>query len=264
MKWRNFKRNSLAVGIAILLFLLHLSSVAGAIEGETVTVFAAASTTNAITDIAKLHMDQQKDKVRISFASSSTLAKQIDNGAPADIFISANKKWMDYLEAQKMIAPKSRMDLLGNRIVLIIPAESSLKHIVIKPDFPLGQFLGDGRLAMGDPEHVPAGIYGREALMRLNVWEKVKNKVAAMKDVRAALAMVERGEVPVGLVYSTDAAISEKVRVVGIFPPETHSPILYPAAVVAGHATPAVGRFMAFLGSPAAKTIFERYGFSVK
>ena len=142
MKWRNFKRNSLAVGMAILLFLLHLSPVAGAMEGETVTVFAAASTTNAITDIAKLYMDQQKDKVRISFASSSTLAKQIDNGAPADIFISANKKWMDYLEAQKMIAPKSRIDLLGNRIVLIVPAESSVKHIVIKPDFPSGAIPG--------------------------------------------------------------------------------------------------------------------------
>ena len=117
---------------------------------------------------------------------------------------------------------------------------------------------------MGDPEHVPAGIYGREALIRLNVWEKVKSKVAAMKDVRAALAMVERDEVPVGLVYSTDAAISGKVRVAGIFPPETHSPILYPVAVVAGRMTPAVGRFMDFLGSPAARAIFERYGFSVK
>ena len=264
MKRENSRRDGLAMGIAILLFLLHLSPVAGAMEEETVTVFAAASTTNAVTDIAKLYMDQQKDKVRISFASSSTLAKQIDNGAPADIFISANKKWMDYLEAQKMIAPKSRVDLLGNRIVLIVPAESDVKHIDIKTGFPLASFLGDGRLAMGDPEHVPAGIYGKEALIRLKVWEKVKNKVAAMKDVRAALAMVERGEVPVGLVYSTDAAISRKVRVVGVFPPESHSPIVYPAAVVADRATPAVERFMAFLGSPAARTIFERYGFSVK
>ena len=264
MKWKNYKGKSLTIGIAILALSLHPSLTARGAEPETVTVFAAASTTNAVTDIGRLYMDEHKAKVRISFASSSTLAKQIDNGAPADIYISANKKWMDYLEAQKMIAPRSRVDLLGNRIVLIVPAQSDVKHIVIKTGFPLDKFLGDGRLAMGDPEHVPAGIYGREALIHLKVWEKVKNKVAAMKDVRAALAMVERGEVPVGLVYSTDAAISRKVRVVGVFPPESHSPIVYPAAVIVDHATPAVERFMAFLGSPAAKTVFERYGFSVK
>ena len=264
MKWKILKGERLTIGFVILTLWLNLSPVAGAAEMETVTVFAAASTTNAITDIGNLFMDQHKERVRISFASSSTLAKQIDNGAPADIFISANKKWMDYLESQKMIVPKSRVDLLGNRIVLIAPARSRGKDMEIKPDFPLADFLGDGRLAMGDPEHVPAGIYGKEALMRLHVWESVKNRVAGMKDVRAALMMVERGEVPLGLVYSTDAAISGKVRIVGVFPSETHSLIVYPAAIVAGHATPAVVRFMAFLKSPAAKTVFERYGFSVR
>jgi molybdate transport system substrate-binding protein len=264
MKWKIFKKESVTIAFAILTSWLNLVPSAGASEMEAVTVFAAASTTNAITDIAKLFMGQHKDRVRISFASSSTLAKQIDNGAPADVFISANKKWMDYLESHKMIIPKSRVDLLGNRIVLIVPAESRLEHIEIKPDFPLVDFLADGRLAMGDPEHVPAGIYGREALMRLHVWESVKSRIAGMKDVRAALVMVERSEVPLGLVYSTDAAISGKVRIVGSFPPETHSPIVYPAGIVANRTTPAVVRFMAFLESPAAKTVFEQYGFSVR
>jgi len=262
MKWKYINRKKLA--IAFLFLFLNLAPQAEAAETGSITVFAAASTTNAMNDIAKLYMDQQKDRIRISFAASSTLAKQIDNGAPADIYISANKKWMDYLEFEKMICPKSRVDLLGNRIVLIAPVESNLKQIEIRPDFPLQDYLGDGRLAMGDPGHVPAGIYGKEALLRLKVWEKVKNRVAGMKNVRAALMMVERGEVPLGLVYSTDAAISGKVRIVAVFPYDTHSPIVYPAAIVVNHRTPAVERFITFLRSPAARAVFKRYGFSVR
>ena len=250
--------------ICMMVLYASLVQATAADEADTVTVFAAASTTNAMTDIGQLYMAQQKDKIRFSFASSSTLAKQIDNGAPADIYVSANVKWMDYLINKRMILPNSRVDLLGNRIVLIVPSQSALKHIDIKPDFPLENYLGDGRLAMGDPEHVPAGMYGKEALKRLKVWQRVKNKVAGMKDVRAALMMVERGEVPLGLVYSTDAAISSKVRIVGVFPPETHSPIIYPVAIVANHGRPSVERFMAFLKSEAARTVFEKYGFRVR
>jgi molybdate transport system substrate-binding protein len=229
-----------------------------------VTVFAAASTTNAVTDIAALYMASHAgDKVVASFASSSTLAKQIDNGAPADIYLSANTKWMDYLAEHKMLEPASRSDLLGNRIVLIAPGQSSMADIDVKPDFPLAGLLADGRLSMGDPEHVPAGIYGKQALVRLNVWDSVQSKLAPMKDVRAALAMVERGEVPLGLVYATDAAISTKVRVVGVFPQDSHPPIVYPVAIVAGHSSPAAEGFLQFLKSADAKAIFEKYGFSV-
>ena len=264
MVWRTFKTEMRIVVICMAVLFTSLVQATAADEGDTVTVFAAASTTNAMTDVGQLYMAQQKDKIRFSFASSSTLAKQIDNGAPADIYVSANVKWMDYLIKKRMISPNSRVDLLGNRIVLIVPDQSSLKHIDIKPDFPLASYLGDGRLAMGDPDHVPAGMYGKEALKRLKVWQQVKNKVAGMKDVRAALMMVERGEVPLGLVYSTDAAISSKVRIAGVFPPETHSPIVYPVAIVANHNRPSVERLMVFLKSAAARTVFEKYGFSVR
>ena len=264
MVWRTFKTEMRIVVICMAVLFTSLVQTTAADEGDTVTVFAAASTTNAMTDIGQLYMAQHKDKIRFSFASSSTLAKQIDNGAPADIYVSANVKWMDYLIKKRMISPNSRVDLLGNRIVLIVPDQSSLKHIDIKPDFPLASYLGDGRLAMGDPDHVPAGMYGKEALKRLKVWPKVENKVAGMKDVRAALMMVERGEVPLGQVYSTDAAISSKVRIVGVFPPETHSPIVYPVAIVVNHDRPSVARFMAYLKSAAARTVFEKYGFSVR
>lgn len=263
MIWRIFKTGMLIIAIGMMVLYAGLVPAKAPDKTDTVTVFAAASTTNAMSDIGKRYVEQQKGRVRFSFAASSTLAKQIDNGAPADIYVSANVKWMEYLMSQKMILPNSRVNLLGNRIVLIVPSQSALKHINIKPDFPLAGYLDDGRLAMGDPEHVPAGMYGKEALKRLKVWRQVKNKVAGMKDVRAALMMVERGEVPLGLVYSTDAAISSKVRIVGVFPPETHSPIIYPVAIVANHERPSVERFMAFLKSAAARTVFEKYGFRV-
>lgn len=247
--------------IMITLFLAIVSVCAAA----DVTVFAAASTTNAVTDICALYMaGHAGDKVVTSFASSSTLAKQIDNGAPADIYLSANTKWMDYLAEHKMIEPASRSDLLGNRIVLIAPAQSLTANVDVKPGFPLADLLADGRLSMGDPEHVPAGIYGKQALVQLNVWDSVQSKVAAMKDVRAALAMVERGEVPLGLVYATDAAISTKVRVVGVFPEESHPPIVYPVAIVAGHSNPTAEAFLQFLKSPDARAVFEKYGFAVR
>lgn len=228
-----------------------------------VIVFAAASTTNAVTEIIDVYTKQNNRKIICSFAASSTLAKQIDNGAPAHIYVSANGKWMDYLEQRQMIIPDSRIDLLGNRIVLIAPKTARFEPIELRPGFPLAERLGDGRLAMGDPGHVPAGIYGKQAFIGLGIWVQIKDRLAPMKDVRAALALVERGEVPLGQVYATDAAISTKVRVVGTFPQSSHPPIIYPVAIVVGGRNPAVERFMTFIQSPRSRIIFEHYGFVV-
>jgi molybdate transport system substrate-binding protein len=234
-----------------------------AAETASVTIFAAASTTNAITDISKLFAEKNKAKVTHSFASSSTLAKQIEQGAPADVYLSANPKWMNYLAEKQSIEPQSRFDLLGNRIVLIAPASSTVK-ITVGPKFDLAKVLGNDKLAMGDPDHVPAGIYGKQALVKLGVWKDVEPKVARAKDVRAALALVERGEAPLGVVYATDAAITKKVKVVGVFPENSHPPIVYPVALVKGKGTPTAKSYLEFLKSSAAKTVFEKYGFSVK
>jgi len=250
--------------IVLMVFALILCFVllTPASAADSVTVFAAASTTNAINDIGKLFTDKNKVRVVTSFASSSTLAKQIENGAPAEVYISANEKWMDYLEKNGLIVPSSRFDLLGNQIVLIAPADSTIS-VVIAPGFDLANALADGKLVMGDPDHVPAGIYGKQALENLGVWESVKSKVARAKDVRAALALVERGEAPLGVVYATDAAISDKIKVVGTFPKDSHPPIVYPAALVAGKDTPEARSFLEFLKGSEAGTVFKKYGFSM-
>lgn len=230
-----------------------------------VVVFAAASTTNAITDISDLFTTKGLGHFTTSFASSSTLAKQIASGAPADVYLSANKKWMDFLEAKNAIEKSSRFDLLGNRIVLISPLQSPIQTLDVKKGLDLAGLLGsDGRLSMGDPDHVPAGIYGKGAMQTLGLWEQVKGRLAPMKDVRAALVLVERAETPLGQVYATDAAISKKVRVVGTFPVESHPPIVYPVAAVAGGKINEVAKLLDFLKTPEARAVFEKYGFEVK
>ena len=231
--------------------------------GETVTVFAAASLTNALTDIGKLFEEKKMGGFTASFLSSSTLAKQIENGAGANIFISADEKWMDYLEKKKLIDPSTRFNLTGNRLVLIAPTDSKLGEVNISKGFNLAGFLAGGKLAMGDPAHVPAGIYGKEALEKLGVWRSVQGSVAPESDVRAALTLVERGEAPLGIVYATDAAITKKVKVLGTFPEESHPPIVYPAALVTGNGTPAARSFLEFLKTVQARAVFEKYGFSV-
>jgi molybdate transport system substrate-binding protein len=261
-------RRFLIRAAAMVLGVMLLPGIGGgfavnAAETASVTIFAAASTTNAITDISKLFAEKNKAKVTHSFASSSTLAKQIEQGAPADVFLSADQKWMNYLAEKQSIVPQSRFDLLGNKIVLIAPASSTLK-ITVGPKFDLAKVLGNDKLAMGDPDHVPAGIYGKQALEKLGVWKDVEAKVARAKDVRAALALVERGEAPLGVVYATDAAITKKVKVAGVFPENSHPPIVYPVALVKGKTTPTAKSYLEFLKSPAAKTVFEKYGFSVK
>lgn len=237
---------------------------AASAESEAITVFAAASTTNAVTEIGRLFQDRVNGIFKSSFASSSTLAKQIEHGAPADVFISANVKWMDYLADKRLIERDTRFDFLSNRIVLIAPKDSSIKHIDIHSGFDLASLIGDGRLSMGDPDHVPAGIYGMRALEKLGVWQSIEDRVARAKDVRAALALVERGETPLGQVYATDAAISDKVRVVGIFPEESHPSIIYPVAAVIGRKNKNVLSFLEFLRSRETRNIFEKYGFTVR
>ena len=261
-KWC-FRRPTVTAMTAVILLSAGSFAMPWA-ASDTLTVFAAASTTNAVTEVGAVFGARNAERFVPSFASSSTLAKQIENGAPADIFISANAKWMDYLEEKGLVEKGSRIDLLSNRIVLIVPADSAVKAVPVGPGFDLPALLGEGRLSMGDPDHVPAGIYGQQALESLEVWTSVESRVARAKDVRAALTLVERGEAPVGLVYATDAAISDKVRVVGTFAESSHPPIVYPVAVVAGKRSPAADRFMALLQSPEARAIFQKYGFSVR
>lgn len=235
-----------------------------AAESEVV-VFAAASTTNAITEIGDLFAARGLGHITTSFASSSTLAKQIANGAPANVFLSANEKWMDFLEEKGAIEKASRFDLLSNRIVLIAPLQSPIQTVDLKKELDLAALLGsDGRLSTGDPEHVPVGIYGKQAMESLGLWDRVKDRLAPMKDVRAALVLVERAETPLGVVYATDAAISKKVRIVGAFPVESHPPIVYPVAAVAGQKTDVAAKFLDFLKTPEARTVFEKYGFEVR
>lgn len=232
---------------------------------QNLVVFAAASTTNAITEIGQRYAALKLGHITPSFASSSTLAKQIASGAPADVYLSANKKWMDFLEEKKAVASKTRFDLLGNRIVLIAPDTGAIKTIDVKKGLDLAALLGTGgRLSMGDPGHVPAGMYGKTALENLALWTQVETRLAPMKDVRAALVMVERAEAPLGLVYATDAAISKKVKIVGTFPLESHPPIVYPVAAVAGGRQAAAAAFLEFLKTPDARAIFEKYGFEVR
>jgi molybdate transport system substrate-binding protein len=228
-------------------------------------VFAAASTTNALTEIGKLYASRNPVSITPSFASASTLARQIESGAPADIYISANVKWMDFLEEKNLIVKETRFDLLGNRLVLIVPEDSPVKQMDVIPGFSLTGVLGkDGRLATGDPDHVPVGMYGKKALQNLGAWDPVKDRLAPMNDVRSALVLVERKEAPLGLVYATDAVVSKKVRIVGTFPEGCHPPIVYPVAAVSGGKVIEAGKFIDYLKSPEAGAIFKKYAFDVR
>jgi len=241
--------------------LMAVSFGANAADLPEIKVFAAASTTDAINELGASFAAQGKGKIVPSYASSSTLAKQIENGAPANVFISADEQWADYLSNKKLLS--GRVALLGNRLALIAPADSKVQ-LGILPHMPLAQVLGEGRLAVGDPDHVPVGIYTKAALTKLGVWTEVEGKLARADSVRAAMAYVDRGESPLGIVYSTDAWIDPKVRIVATFPEDSHPPIIYPAALVAGQETPAAKEFFAFIQSDAAKDVWRKYGFLVK
>jgi molybdate transport system substrate-binding protein len=230
---------------------------------DSLIVFAAASLTETLTEVGNAYAATGKAKPTFSFAASSALARQIENGAPAAIFASADEQWMDYLADRKLIVPSSRMTFLGNTLVLISPADKPLK-VTIGYEFPLAAALGGGKLSMANPDSVPAGKYGKAALENLNVWRSVEGSVVRAQNVRGALAFVERGEAAAGIVYSTDAALTKKVVVVGTFPEISHGPITYPLAVVKGHDTPEARDFRAFMLSDAAKAVYRKYGFSVK
>jgi molybdate transport system substrate-binding protein len=246
----------------LLAFLLFLG-LAGAAVAAPPLVLAAASMQESLNAAADAWAKAGHERPTLSFAASSALARQIAAGAPADLFVSADIPWMDYVEQRKLIAPGTRVDLLTNQLVLVAPAGDT-KPMPIRRGFPLVIALGRERLAMADPDSVPAGLYGREALTKLGVWASVAPKVARAENVRAALALVESGEVPYGVVYLTDALASQKVKVVGTFPADSHAPILYPAAVLATTKSADAAPFLRFLASRPAKAIFARYGFGTR
>ena len=226
-----------------------------------VTVFAAASLTDVLGKLGEEFTASTGIPVRFSFASSSTIARQIEAGAGADVFFSADQEWMDYLEQRTAIQKSSRRNVLGNRLALIAPADSKVE-LTIAPGFPLASALGKGRLATGDPDVVPAGRYARAALTSLGVWNDVVDRLARAEDVRVALMYVARGEAPLGIVYATDARIDKRVRLVGLFPADSHPPITYPVALTTG-ASPDAARFVDFIRSDHSRATFERYGFTV-
>ncbi len=239
-------------------------SVAGhalAEEGK-ITVFAAASLTNAMQDIAAAYKKEKNVDVVSSFASSSTLARQIEVGAPADLFISADQKWMDYAVEKKNVDTATRETLLGNSLVVVAPKESAQSTITIDAKTDWKNLLKGGRLAVGDPEHVPAGIYAKEALQKLGAWETVSPSLAPAEDVRGALALVERSEAPLGIVYGSDAVASKGVKVVGTFPEDAHKKVEYPMAITEGHKNATVSAFYDYLKGPEASAVFKRYGFT--
>lgn len=224
-----------------------------------IVVFAAASLTDALQELGAAYGKSTGHAVKFSFAASSALARQIESGAPADVFFSADIDWMDYLQMRKLIQAESRRDLLANRLVLIAPAGSTIA-LKIAPHFALADALGKSRLATGDPDSVPVGRYARAALTRLGVWDSVADRLVRAENVRAALAFVERGEVPLGIVYETDALVDKGVRVVDTFPAGTHPPITYPIALTAG-AKSGARQFADYLRTPSAGAVFVRYGF---
>jgi len=230
-------------------------------QEKSVTVFAAASLKNALDEVSSAFTAKSGVKVVASYAASSALMKQIEQGAPADVFLSADVDWMDYGAKRELIKTGTRLDLLGNKLVLIAPKDSAIGNVTIAPGFNLAALAGDGRIATGDVRAVPAGLYAKAALEKLGVWSAVQAKLAMAENVRAALALVARGEAPLGIVYETDAKIDPGVKIVGVFPADSHPPIVYPAALTKD-AKPDAAAYLAFLSTAAAKSIFERYGFA--
>lgn len=248
---------------ALALFALAVTLIGHPAAAQTasapVAVFAAASLKNAMDDVIKAFAAKTTLSARASYGASSALARQIEQGAPADVYVSADPDWMDYLAKRTLIVAESRVNLLTNHLALIAPANSKISLRIAK-GMPLAAALAADRLAMAGPE-VPAGKYGEAALTNLGVWPSVQDKLARAENVRAAMAFVARGETPLGIVYDTDAKVEPKVRVVGLFPDSSHPAILYPATLVAASKNPNGATFLKFLKGPAAATIFQSYGF---
>ncbi|HML09166.1 MAG TPA: molybdate ABC transporter substrate-binding protein [Xanthobacteraceae bacterium] len=230
-------------------------------QENSLLVFAAASMKNALDDVDAAFTKRTEIKIVASYAASSALMKQIEQGAPADIYVSADLQWMDYGAQRDLVKEQTRVNLLGNRLVLIAPKDSGIGNVTIAPGFDLAGLAGDGRIATGDVRAVPVGLYAKAALEKLGVWASVEPKMAMTDNVRAALVLVARGEAPLGIVYETDARIESNVKVVGVFPEDSHPPIVYPVALTA-NAKPDAARYLAFLRTQTAKSIFEGYGFT--
>jgi molybdate transport system substrate-binding protein len=263
----NLRASLIILGVVALAFVVwqfvqQASPIAVDSQDKTITVFAAASMTNALDDVDAAFTKQTGVKVVTSYDASSALMKQIEGGTPADAFVSANLKWMDYSVEKRVTSESTRINLLGNVLVLIAAKDSKIDHVDIKPGFDLAKLAGDGRIATGDVKAVPVGLYAKAALEKLGVWPSVEPKMAMAVNVRAALAYVACGEASLGIVYATDAKIEPGVKVVGVFHDNLHDPIIYPMAATV-NAKPGTIQYLAFLRSAAAKSIFEGYGFSV-
>jgi len=245
---------------ALVLVLLPVRADSQPAAPGPVTVFAAASLTDSLKAVAGAYKAKTGVTVILSFGASSALARQIEQGAGADLFLSADTDWMDYLQKKGLIAAGSRKDLLGNRLVLVSGPQAKPAP-KIAPHFDLAGALENGRLALADPNSVPAGKYAKAALTALGVWEAVAPKVAQAENVRVALEYVARGEAPYGIVYATDAKITPAVRLAGVFPENSHAPIVYPAALTKT-ASPGGKAFLNFLAGKEARTIFEKAGFT--
>ena len=247
--------------LALIFGLAALAFGRPGIAQDTLTVFAAASLKNALDEVNAAYSAKSPGKIVVSYAASPALMKQIEQGAPADVFISADLDWMDYGAQKKLIKNDTRVNLLGNRLVLVAPKDSKIGDVTIGPGFDLATFAGDRRIAIGDVRAVPAGKYAKAALETLGAWSAAAPKLAMAENVRTALALVGRGEAPLGIVYETDARVEPNVKIVGVFPADSHPPIAYPFALTAT-AKPAAAQYLSFLRSQAAKAIFEKYGFS--
>lgn len=256
------RRNVMGLAAA---FLLGLAPAIGAAQAQTkeLVIFAAASLKNALDETAAAWVKETgKPAPKISYAASNALARQLEQGAPADLFLSADLDWMDYAAGKNLIKPETRVTLLANRIALIASSDSTA-NVALAPGVDLSAALGQGRLAMGNVDSVPAGKYGKAALEKLGGWDKVKDKIAQADNVRAALLLVSRGEAPLGIVYTTDAAADPKVKVIATFPEDTHPPIVYPVAITKDSANPDAQGFLIYLRGNGAKASFEKQGFTV-
>jgi molybdate transport system substrate-binding protein len=256
------RRNLIAATLAGAILAFGAIMAPAAANAQTTLVMAAASMKDSLEEVAKLYEQKTGNKVGLSFAASSALAKQIEQQAPADIFISADLDWMDYLAKRDLIKPATRSNLLGNRLVLIAPKAVASPITIEKGDFPVLQRLGDSRLATGEPSSVPVGKYAKAALTNLGVWNQVEPKLVRAESVRSALAFVSRGEALLGIVYETDAKVDKGVEVIGAFPADSYPAIIYPVAQTAIGKAPDAEAFLTFLKSPEAFEVFKKYGFT--
>jgi molybdate transport system substrate-binding protein len=254
------RRGLLLAALAAIATLAHPVYAADAAQPELL-IFGASSLTDVLNEIGPAYTRDTGQPVKFSYAASSVLARQIEASAKADVFMSADTEWMDYLQSRSLIDKSTRKNLLGNRLVLVAPASSTVQ-LKIAPNFPLAATLGKGRLATGDPDSVPVGRYARSALTSLGVWNDVADHLVRAENVRSALGFISRGEAPLGIVYETDALVDKKVRVVDVFPASSHLPIVYPVAATAG-AHAGAGKFVEYLSGPAAGALFKKYGFAL-